>query len=131
MIFDLFKVYNFNTISSTILKPEYRGLKVVGFGGLRQAVKYSGVFNDVITIRSQLTVETGLFLVPAKEAKYIFFEDQYENELVIAEDWIKTDTVVNVDDVDISIKIPNVTTDDTAVILNTLRAMGYANIELL
>jgi len=131
MVFDLFNIYNFETISNTILKPEYKDLKVVGFGGFRQALKYSGVMNDVTTIREQLVMETGINLIKATDAKYIMFEDKYGNELVLAEDWINLDTVTLVTSVDLNIKITNITSDDTPIILNTLRAMGYENIEIL
>ena len=131
MVFDLFTTYNFNTISTAILKPEYKNMRVVGFGGLRQAIKYSGVFNDVVTLRSQIMSETGTTLIDAKDAKYIIFEDQYENEIVLAEDWIIMDTVVAINSLDLSLKINNVTSEDTAIIVNTLKAMGYKDVELL
>ena len=131
MIFDIFNTYNFDTISNAILKPSYSNVKVVGIGGLRQALKYSGVFNDVVTIRSQLEVETGTTLIPAKDAKYIFFEDTYGNEFVLAEDWIKASTVEAVNAMDLSLKIHNITSDDVSIIVNTLKAMGYSNVELL
>ena len=131
MVFDLFNTYNFDTISKTILKPEYKDLKVVGFAGFRQAIKYSGVMNDVVTIREQLIIETGINLVDPLSAKYIIFEDTYGNELVLAEDWINLDTVSLVDSISLNIKINNITSDDTTIILNTLRAMGYENIEIL
>jgi len=131
MLFDLFQTYNFETISNTVLKPKYEKLKVVGFGGFRQAVKYSGVFNDVATVRAQLMVETGVTLIDANKAKYIMFEDQYGNELVLAEDWVKPDTILMIDSIDLNLNIPNVTTDDITLILNTLRAMGYNKAKVL
>jgi len=131
MIFDLFGTYNFNTKSTTVLKPEYKQMKVVGFGGLRQAVKYSGVFNDVVTLRSQLMTEQGISLIPANDAKYIFFEDQYGNEIVLAEDWIILDSVISINSIDLDFRVSNVTSEDTAIIFNTLKAMGYKDVELL
>jgi len=130
MIFDLFSTYNFNTVSETILKPEYKNVKVVGFGGLRQAIKYSGVFNDVITLRSQIETENGIKLVPAKDAKYIFFEDTYGNEFVLAEDWVILDSVLSISAIDLPLIVKNITSDDVAIITNTLKAMGYTDIEL-
>jgi hypothetical protein len=130
MIFDLFGTYNFNTVSTNILKPEYKNVKVVGFGGLRQAIKYSGVFNDVITLRSQIETENGINLIPAKDAKYIFFEDTYGNEFVLAEDWVILDSVVSVDAIDLPLIVHNISSEDVAIIVNTLKAMGYTDIEL-
>ena len=131
MIFDLFGSYNFSTISNTVLKPDYKDMKVVGFGGFRQAIKYSGVMNDVVAVRKQLMVETGINLIDGNKAKYIFMEDKYGNEIVLAEDWINLDSVIPIEAMDLSISIKNVTSDDTAIIMNTLKAMGYNNIELL
>jgi len=130
MIFDLFNTYNFNTVSSAILKPAYKNVKVVGFGGLRQAIKYSGVFNDVVTLRSQIETENGINLIPAKDAKYIFFEDTYGNEFVLAEDWVILDTVISIDSIELPLVVRNITSEDVAIIVNTLKAMGYKDIEL-
>ncbi len=131
MVFDLFKTYNFDTISVTVLKQSYKGLSVIGFGGFRQAIKYGGTSLDITTIRQQLMAETGLPLIEASVAKYIFFEDIYKNELVLAEDWINISSVSEVSTINLDFRVRNATSDDAAIIMNAIRAMGYADIELL
>ena len=128
MLFELDNVYNFSTISKTVLKSQYRNLRAVSYLGFRQAVKYSGIFNDVVTAREQIAVETKLDLVEATKAKYVLFEDEYGNELLFAEDWIKTDSIQLVSSIKLKLIISDITTDDQAIILNILRARGYKNI---
>lgn len=130
MLFDFDNVYNFNTISMTILKPTYKNLKVTSNMGYKQAVRYSGIYSDVVTARQQLEAETGLDLVPALDARYILFEDEYGNEILLAEDWIVTNTVVLVTSVALSLKVFNIASSDVAIITNTLRALGYDHQEI-
>jgi len=130
MNFEFGNTYNFRTISNTVLAPEYRNMTVQGIMGFNQAVKYSGAFTDVATIREKLITETGLSLVPADKAKYVLFENEYGETIILAEDWIILDSVVLVTSIDLELNIKNITTDDVNVIVDTLRAMGYKNVDI-
>jgi len=129
MLFDLKKTYNFNTISRSVLEYSYKNLTVISYLGFDQAIKYSGIYNDVVTIREQLTVETTLPLLPSKDAIYVLFKDSYGNEILLSEDWIVTESVELVTSIILKLDIKNVTTSDTAIILDTLRALGYNDID--
>ena len=130
MNFDFGNVYNFLSISQGVLSTEYRNMKVVGIVGFQQAIKYSGPYKDIMTIREQLINETGINLIPANKAKYIIFNDENQDTIILAEDWIKLDTIVLVTAIDLSIIINNITNDDVNVIVNTLRSMGYKKLEI-
>jgi len=130
MNFEFGNTYNFRTISNTVLAPEYRNMTVQGIMGFKQAVKYSGAFTDVVTIREKLVTETQLPLVPADKAKYILFENEYGENIILAEDWIKLDTVILVTSIELNLTIKNITTDDVNIIVDTLRAMGYDKIDV-
>ena len=129
MLFNLKKTYNFNTISTSVLDFSYKNLTVISYLGFDQAIKYSGIFNDVVTIREQLVVETSKPLLPAKDAIYVLFKDMYDNEILLAEDWIDSNSIQLVQDIVYNLTIKDITTSDTAIILDTLRALGYNNIE--
>ena len=129
MLFELGTVYNFSTISTNVLQPYYKNLTAASYLGFKQAIKYSGIFNDVITVNEQLKAETGLSLVNPLKSKYVLFENENGEEILLAEDWIKTNTITAVTSLELNLKIKSITNDDVAIILNTLRAMGYNNIE--
>lgn len=130
MIFDFGNSYNFLTISNTILAPEYRNMTVEGIMGLNQALRVTGVNNDILTIREQLITETGKSLLPANKAKYILFLDPNNEYVLLAEDWIKLNTVKLVTALKLVLTINNITNDDVNLINNTLRNMGYNDIKL-
>ena len=130
MKFDFGNTYNFRTISNTVLSPEYKNMTVQGIMGLKQAVKYTGVFTDVVTIREKLVSETQLPLVPAEKAKYILFENDSKESVILAEDWIKLDTVLLVTSVKLNLTVNNITSDDVNIIVDTLRAMGYDDLTI-
>lgn len=130
MIFDFGNSYNFLTISNTILAPEYRNMTVEGIMGLNQALRVSGVNTDILTIREQLIRETGKSLLPANKAKYILFLDPNDTYVLLAEDWIKLDTVKLVTALRLTLTIDNITNDDVNIINNTLRNMGYNDIKI-
>jgi len=130
MIFEFGSCYNFLTISNSILSPEYRNMTVEGIMSLNQAVRLAGVNTDVLTIREQLIKETGLSLLPANKAKYILFLNQNDENVLLAEDWIKLDSVKLVTALKAIFTIDNITNDDVNIINNTIRSMGYKNITL-
>ena len=130
MKFDFGNTYNFRTISNTVLSPEYKNMTVQGIMGLKQAVKYTGVFTDVVTIREKLVSETQLPLIPAEKAKYILFENDNNESIILAEDWIKLDTVLLVTSVKLNLTVNNITSDDVNIIVDTLRAMGYNDLTI-
>jgi len=124
-------IYNFTTISNTVIDNMYKDMKVIGIGGLHQMIKTSGVFTDVTTVRQQLVAETGLTLVSAEDAMYYLFEDKNGNEVILADDWILPDTIMIVSAVTLKLEISDITTSDVSIILNLLRLKNYKNINIL
>ena len=129
-MFEIENVYNFTTISNVILSGLYKNLKVVANLGFKQAVKYSGVYNDVVTIRQQLVLETGINLLPSEQVRYYLFEDEYGKEILLAEDWIVKSSIELVTSVTATFTISNINTSDVTLINNMLSAMGYNQVEV-
>lgn len=121
--------YNFTTISSVILNGVYKNLKLVGDIGFKQAVKYSGVYNDVVTIRQRLVLETGVTLLPSDVVRYFLFEDTNGDEILIAEDWIITNTITTVSSVSGVFTVSNITSADITIINNMISALGYNSLD--
>jgi len=122
-------VYNFNTISAVLLAGTYKNMKLVADMGFKQAVKYSGVYSDVITIRQQLVLETNIVLLPAETVRYYLFEDTIGNEVLLASDWITASSIVAVSSVTGVFKVSNITTTDISTINNMISALGYKSLD--
>lgn len=129
MLFELKKTYNFNTVSMSVLDFSYKNLTVLSYLGFDQAIKYSGVYNDVVTIREQLIVETSKSFIESKDAIYVLFKSGDGTEVLLAEDWIDADSIELVQDISLALTIKDITTSDTAIIMDTLRALGYNDID--
>jgi len=122
-------VYNFNTISTVLLAGTYKNMKLVADMGFKQAVRYSGVYSDVITIRQQLVLETNIVLLPAETVRYFLFEDNIGNEVLLASDWITSSSIVVVTSVTGVFKVSNITTADISTINNMISALGYKSLD--
>jgi len=129
MLFELKKTYNFNTVSMSVLDFSYKNLTVLSYLGFDQAIKYSGVYNDVVTIREQLIVETSKSFIESKDAIYVLFKSSDGTEVLLAEDWVDADSIELVQDISLALTIKDITTSDTAIIMDTLRALGYNDID--
>lgn len=130
--FKMDTIYNFNTISTKILEPTYRNLKVVSHLKYKQALLYSRGFKDVITIRQQLITETGKSLIESRDVNYTLFENQLGDEILMANDWVDPDSVIEIDSsiVDAVITITNTDTTTITTIMNTLNSITDSKIEL-
>jgi len=122
---DVDRIYNFRTISNTILNGEYRNLRVTANLGFKQAVRYSGPLHDVVSVRQRLILATGKNLMEADKVRYLLLEDDYENEILLAEDWIIKDTVELVKSLTVDFTITGLTSSDITVINNMLNALGH------
>ena len=124
--FEIGSRYNFNTVSPTVLSASYKNMKVIAILTFRIAIKYA----DVVTINEQIEKVEGISLLDPKDVRYILFENEYGEEVVLAEDWIDPNSVVKVDSITATIRIENITTEDLLVIENALRALGYNKIDI-
>jgi len=126
-MFELNKRYNFTTIAPITLSQFYKNMKVIAANmNFKVAVKFS----DVITTRQKIIRETGKNLLDPHIVSYTMFENEAGETVILADDWIDPNSIVLVETVDLTIKLPNVTTDDMIKIKNILSALGYKNIEV-
>lgn len=123
MVFELKKSYNFTTLAPTILGNEYKAMKVKAILTSDNALK----FRDIATLHT--TVKSVISNLPESitDLTYILFENQDKEELVLALEYINTDSVIEVQGVNIRINITNVTVDDISTLTLRLKELGYVH----
>lgn len=117
MEFNLNKSYNFNTKSPEILGDRFNNMKVLGYMTHGMAIKY----RDVKTLNRQIGEKTNY-----EALSYILFSSNDTGvEHVFAIEWLDTTSIVSVNNVDLELRISNITTDDMRLIILRLRELGF------
>lgn len=121
-MFEINKVYNFNTIAPVTLGLTYKNMKVIGANiNYRLAVNYT----DIYTTREKIIQETGNDLLNVKDVSYVIFENEYGDTVVLSLDWIVSNSIVVVASIDATLKLSNINTVDLTIIRNAINALGY------
>jgi hypothetical protein len=122
-MFEINKIYNFNTLAPVTLGLSYKNMKVIGANiNYRLAVNYT----DIYTTREKIIQETGLTLLNVKDVSYVIFENEYKETLVLSLDWVVTDSIVVVESINANIRLTNISNDDLTIINNAINALGYS-----
>ena len=132
MMLSINRRYTFNTLAPSILGATYENVKVVGILSLDSALK---VYDVVTQYRTLQSVIPGLPDDP-NVCTYIVFEklaltdeDTPSNteHVVLAYEYIDTNTIKEINRVNLRIDIYDVTTEDLAIVSSRLKELGYAN----
>lgn len=121
--FQLKKKYNFSMLSeaSMILGEKFSLMKVKGIMTSTEAVKY----RDIATTHEILKPLIPNISPNLVDLTYILFENIDGEEVLFALEYIDTNTIVEVNQVNLRIEILNTSTDDINVLDNTLKELGY------
>lgn len=121
--FQLKKKYNFSMLSeaSMILGEKFSLMKVKGIMTSTEAVKY----RDIATTHEILKPLIPNISPNLVDLTYILFENIDGEEVLFALEYIDTNTIVEVNQVNLRIEILNTSTDDIKVLDNTLKELGY------
>lgn len=121
--FQLKKKYNFSMLSeaSMILGEKFSLMKVKGIMTSTEAVKY----RDIATTHEILKPLIPNISHNLVDLTYILFENIDGEEVLFALEYIDTNTIVEVNQVNLRIEILNTSTDDIKVLDNTLKELGY------
>lgn len=121
--FALKKSYNFSTLAPTILGNEYENMKVKAILDSDGALKY----RDIATLHQ--TIKGVMTNLPSSitDLTYILFVNQNDEELVLALEYINTDSIKEVASVNIRIDVMNTNTEDIAILTSRLKELGYIN----
>lgn len=126
--FQLKKIYNFNIISdaASVLGEKYKLMKVKAIFTSAEAVKYS----DIATTHE--TVKGLISNLPESltDLTYILFESQAGDNFVTALEYIDTNTILEVNAINIRVNIPKVNTEDMVIVKQALAELGYTKFEV-
>lgn len=115
--------YNFHTISNTILKGEYRNYKFVGNLTYKQVLLMRIEQIDIPTIRQNLILELGTPLLEVTKVRYYIFEGPEGNTVLLAADWITTDSIEEAGTTTATYIFTNLSAGDLVNINNVLSSL--------
>lgn len=122
--FQIDNVYNFNTLAPAILGAEFKNATVLAILNYTVAKTYINIETNHVNIYPYLPVGT---VNDPKTYQYILIKTQSGETTVLALPWINTDTVTQVTNQSIVVKVNNITNDDTVKIRDALILMGYSD----
>lgn len=125
MLFELKKRYNFSTKAPALLGAEYRNMKVESIMSSTEAIKYL----DILTLHEQVKTIIGLDIEPIN-CTFIKFKSIEGDEKIIALEYINSDSIVEVETINIQINILNANTNDMLILSERLRELGYDNFKM-
>ena len=123
--FELRKRYNFTTKAPAILGAEYRNVMVESIMTATEAVKYS----DVLTLHEQIRTVLNLDLEVAN-CTYIKFRTLDGETVILALEYINSDSIVEVKTINIRVDIFDTNTEDINILRTRLVELGYKNIDI-
>ena len=123
--FELRKRYNFTTKAPAILGAEYRNVMVESIMTATEAVKYS----DVLTLHEQIRTVLNLDLEVAN-CTYIKFRTLDGETVILALEYINSDSTVEVKTVNIRVDVLEANADDILIIQERLKELGYSKFKI-
>lgn len=126
--FEIKKKYNFNMNTNlvSILGDRYTIMKVKGILTSDQAIRYT----DITTMHQQVKPLLTSLPENTSDLTYILFETIDGEEVVYANEYIDSDSIVETDKVNIRVDVANASTEDMNNIKTMLAEAGYSNISV-
>lgn len=123
--FELRKRYNFSTKAPAILGAEYRNVMVESIMTADEAVKHT----DILTVHEQIKVVLNLD-IEATNCTFIKFKTLDGESVILALEYINSDSIVEVKTINIRVDILEANTEDILIIQERLKELGYANFKI-
>lgn len=124
--FELKKTYNFSvkTDAATILDAKYENMKVIALMNNEEAAKKSSDINTTYT-----TLKGAISDLPESivDLTFIMFKKTDDTTVILALEYIDTDTIVEVEGVNIRLNVLNANTEDISIINQAIQELGYTN----
>jgi hypothetical protein len=119
------KTYNFSLYAPSVLGASYRNAKLIGILDYTSALKLKNV--EQLHRQVYPYLPTGVINNPKSYTYYHFRYEQSGSyyDLVIANPWFVESSVTEVNSLNLSISINNVSLDDVEVVRSQLRLLGY------
>lgn len=128
MSFDINKSYNITTLAPTLLGGSYTNLKVRAVFSAEEAVQH----REIYSLHQSVMGVVDSLPQKVSDCTYVLFEMNDENKttLVLANEYIDPYSIVEVNTVNIGIKIYDNTSENVALIRSTLKEIGMTNMEI-
>ena len=123
--FEIKKTYNFSvqTDAAALLGSDYSLMKVRAIMNSEEAAKKADVTTTFNTVKGVLTDLPDSIT----DLTFILFENTDGNTTVLALEYIDTETIVEVESVNIRVNILNASTEDISIITTAVKELGYTN----
>lgn len=118
-MFKINKRYNFNTVAPTVLGDRYELMKLKSILSLDEAIKKYDVYTQHEKVKKYLDAEYNI-----KDLTFFHFING-STEKIIPDVYIISNSIVEVDKVNILIEVDNVVTEDISAIAEILTSHGY------
>lgn len=119
------KTYNFKTLAPVILGSEFKNQKVIGIFNSTEAMKYS----DIQTTYA-LVVKEVSNLPKINDLTFLLFESLEQHKTILALEYLELNSITEVATFDLSIIIRNASAEDTTIITNALKELGYIDFKI-
>lgn len=116
------KTYNFKTLSPVILGSEYKNQKVIGIFNSTEAMKYGDIQTTYALVSKQIST-----LPKINDLTFVLFESLDQDKTILALEYLDVNTIVEVTTFNLNIVVNNASTEDTSIITNMLKELGYTN----
>ena len=116
------KTYNFKTLSPVILGSEYKNQKVIGIFNSTEAMKYGDIQTTYALVSKQIST-----LPKINDLTFVLFESLDQDKTILALEYLDVNTIVEVTTFNLNIIVNNASTEDTSIITNMLKELGYTN----
>lgn len=120
------KSYNFTTLAPVILGANYTNMKVIAILNSKEAIKY----RDIKTLHDLVSKTITSLPKSTVDLTYYLFENENNEKLVFALEYIEPTSIVQVQTVNIRIDVKNTTTEDLALLRKYLVEVGYNNFDI-
>lgn len=122
------EVYKFNTLAPSILNTTYDLMKVKSISTIDIVGRFSKV--NLYDLNSKLVNVIPGLSNNAADNTYVLFENSDKEEIVLAKEWIDSNTIEVVSSTNIRVDIPNKSTADIDVIKRALLDLGYKDLKI-
>lgn len=122
-VFQINKVYNFNTLAPDILGSRYEGFKVKSMMTAEEAMKY----RDIYTLHQNLVPAITGLPINAGDCVFMLLESKDKETTILAIEYIDPASITLVETINIRVELLDVSTDDLAVVTSRFKELGYTN----
>lgn len=121
------KIFTFNTLAPAILGAQIKNAKLIGIVDYTTANNYMNVDVQFRAVYPALPANT-----PNRPemCTYYRFRSESGEPIILADQWIDTNTVTLVEHVNLQVNIANASLSDVSTIRDALNALGIASFEI-